>query len=88
MSTDPSRRLRMMASSSPVSRPSPPGGLQPALTPAPGAPMRAAIGKDPTNQVSTVSGDCREAHHMAGKLSTAIRVPSHTRSSQHQSRLR
>ena len=52
-----------MTPSSPASRPSPPGGLRPALTPAPGEATRHRAGAPlPTiqqNQVSTVSGDCR-----------------------------
>lgn len=34
----------MMASSSPASRPSPPGGLRPALTPAPGDTLQRPTG--------------------------------------------
>jgi hypothetical protein len=53
-----------IASSSPASRPSPPGGLRPALTPAAGAaPGQPAAAENEErirqNQVSTVSGDCR-----------------------------
>ena len=56
-------RAPSMTPSSPASRPSPSGGLRPALTPAPGdgPKQRAGAGRNTrsTNQVSTVSGDCR-----------------------------
>ena len=61
-------RSRSVAPSSPRSRPSPPGGLRPALTPAPGGasnPHRdRARRTGPTTkirqtQVSTLSGDCQ-----------------------------
>ena len=55
-------RTPSLTSSSPASRPSPPGGLRPALTPTPGElPSQPAGEANPNNksQVSTVSGDCR-----------------------------
>jgi hypothetical protein len=64
-------RVLSVASSSPASRSSPPGGLRPTLTPAAGRDRQAASGgpalrvpPDSGNhnfRVSTVSGDCRIA---------------------------
>ena len=68
----------MMASSSPASRPRPPGGLRPALTPAADATVqrstedRSGEGKR-QNQVSTVSGDCRDIGK--AELVCCVRVP-------------
>ena len=66
--THPAPGTETMAPSSPASRPSPPGGRWPALTPAAGGTTRhlpgAASRKDQQikirlTEVSTVSGDCR-----------------------------
>ena len=57
-----------IAPSSPASRPHPPGGLRPALTPAAGGTRQHPSGADKKKdqqskirltEVSTVSGDCR-----------------------------
>ena len=64
----PAPGATMIVASSPASRPSPPGGLRPALTPAAGDTgmhrSGAASKEDQQNkihltEVSTVSGDCR-----------------------------
>ena len=62
----PAPGAQSMAPSSPVSRPSPPGGLRPALTPAPGGTgwQLPGAGKEDQKskirltEVSTVWGDC------------------------------
>src|SRR5215213_10131644 len=61
---NPTPRRTSVTPSSPGPRPSPTGGLRPALTPAPGdvhwqLRRAAAHTKSPQNQVSTVSGDCQ-----------------------------
>ncbi len=55
-----------MTSSSLLSRPSPTGGLRPALTPAPGTDQRPLPG-EPIHkiQISTVSGDCQDSEMVA-----------------------
>jgi hypothetical protein len=64
----PAPGAEMIARSSPVSRPSPPGGLRPALTPAAGSTGLHRSGADQKEdqqikirltEVSTVRGDCR-----------------------------
>ena len=64
----PAPGAEMIAQSSPVSRPSPPGGLRPALTPAAGSTglHRSGAGQKEDQQikirlteVSTVRGDCQ-----------------------------
>ena len=68
----PAPGTETIAPSSPASRPSPPGGLRPALTPAVGGTHRHQSGADRKEDqvtkihltdVSTVRGDCRNAHH-------------------------
>jgi hypothetical protein len=68
MSTAPDAKI--MAPSSPASRPSPQGDLRPALTPAAGGTAQHPSGADKKEdqqikirltEVSTVRGDCRKA---------------------------
>jgi len=72
----PAPGATMIGPSSPASRPGPPGGLRPALTPTAGDPgmHRSGAGNKEDQQnkihlteVSTVSGDCRQF----GKRATA-----------------
>jgi hypothetical protein len=66
-----------MTSSSPLSRPSPPGGLRPALTAGCGRRLNAASGSRPQTkihqfQVFTVSGDCLTLRASTDRGGTAV----------------
>ena len=84
----PAPGAEMIAPSSPVSRPSPAGGLRPALTPTPGGAAVAPVGNGPKEdqqtkirltEVSTVWGDCRKYHPEARALLERRRVTGDTK---------
>jgi len=78
----PAPGTNTMAPSSPASRPSPPGGRWPALTPAAGGTgqHRSGAGKKEDQQfkihlteVSTVSGDCHDRFCQSGVVRKEMR---------------